>query len=196
MRQRCAGAVQPLAASAACITTQVFGGKLPIAFQLCAALYCRRVISVISEMPSALQISAAVSNRRVFICQKYQKLLESQVPNLIDGIFTMPGPSSLAMAKSTPSPEDHARAQRLKSLREISNFPNQTAFAKYLEIPLARWNNFERGHPLSLEIAQKLVRLIPGLSLDWLYNGERRGLSVELDRRLHESQPTRGRRIS
>jgi transcriptional regulator with XRE-family HTH domain len=70
---------------------------------------------------------------------------------------------------------------------------SQIAFAKELGISASRWNNFEGGKPLSIEIAQKLVRIIPGLSLDWLYNGERRGLSVELDRRLYQSESVQDR---
>jgi DNA-binding XRE family transcriptional regulator len=93
-------------------------------------------------------------------------------------------------SKPARSSEDRARAQRLKRLREISANATQTAFAKSLDISLARWNNFENGYPLSIEIAQRLVRITPGLSLDWLYNGERRGLSVELDRRLHQPETT------
>ncbi|MGJ5036566.1 MULTISPECIES: helix-turn-helix transcriptional regulator [unclassified Bradyrhizobium] len=104
----------------------------------------------------------------------------------------MPAPSFAAMkkppAKQPETPPDRERTQRLKRLREITSGSSQTAFAKKLDISPARWNNFERGAPLSIEIAQKLVRIIPGLSLDWLYNGERRGLSVDLDRRLHEPE--------
>jgi transcriptional regulator with XRE-family HTH domain len=109
----------------------------------------------------------------------------------------MHAPSCDAMPR-TPPPEltegpDFERSQRLKRLREVTRPGSQTRFAQELGISLARWNNFERGSPLSIEIAQKLVRIIPGLTLDWLYNGERRGLSVELDRRLHEAETAEAR---
>jgi transcriptional regulator with XRE-family HTH domain len=100
------------------------------------------------------------------------------------------------MPKPTLNHEDAERVQRLTRLREVSNFASQTAFAKHLDISVARWSNFENGKPLSIEIAQKLVRITPGLTLDWLYNGERRGLSVDLDRRLHEPQPQSRSRAS
>lgn len=78
---------------------------------------------------------------------------------------------------------------RLRRLREVAGYPTQTAFARRLGISLTRWNNFEkRGLPLSREIEDKLCRLVPGLTLDWLRNGSRHGLSVDLDRRLHQPQ--------
>ncbi|WP_316188299.1 MULTISPECIES: helix-turn-helix transcriptional regulator [unclassified Bradyrhizobium] len=123
---------------------------------------------------------------------RYQNYFETQQPSFFNGILAMPAPSFAAMkkppAKQPETPPDRERTQRLKRLREITSGSSQTAFAKKLDISPARWNNFERGAPLSIEIAQKLVRIIPGLSLDWLYNGERRGLSVDLDRRLHEPE--------
>jgi transcriptional regulator with XRE-family HTH domain len=104
----------------------------------------------------------------------------------------MLAPSSAAMTKRpTKEPSegpDSQRAERLKRVRSLLKYPTQKTFADALGIIPSRWSNFEAGAPLSIEIAQKLVRLVPGLTLDWLYNGERRGLSVELDRRLHEAE--------
>lgn len=109
----------------------------------------------------------------------------------------MLAPSFAAMKKPTDQPkasrEDSERAERLARIRELLGATSQKAFADRLQISPTRWNNFERGAPLSIEVAQKLVRIIPGLTLDWLYNGERRGLSVELDRRLHEPKSGKGR---
>jgi DNA-binding transcriptional regulator YiaG len=123
--------------------------------------------------------------------------LELQHPILINGFLVMPAPSFAAMKKPADQPkassEDTERAERLKRIRELLGITSQKAFADQLAISPTRWNNFERGAPLSIEVAQKLVRIIPGLTLDWLYNGERRGLSVELDRRLHEPKSGKGR---
>lgn len=79
------------------------------------------------------------------------------------------------------------RAERMRRLRIYHNYGTQTAFAARLGISLTRWNNYEKsGMPLGKDMEDLLVQITPGLTLDWLRNGERRGLSVELDRRLHQ----------
>ncbi|HWL04522.1 MAG TPA: helix-turn-helix transcriptional regulator [Xanthobacteraceae bacterium] len=93
--------------------------------------------------------------------------------------------------KETGGPED-PMAQRLRLLREALNESNATAFAERLGISASRWNNFERGTPLSREVAIKLVRAYPGLSLDWLYLGETRGLTLEMARTLDEALARKG----
>ena len=70
----------------------------------------------------------------------------------------------------TGSPLDNERvAERLRLLRKAVSGDNQTAFAARLGIDVRRWNNFERGSPLSKEIAFLLVQKVPGISLDWIY---------------------------
>ena len=51
---------------------------------------------------------------------------------------------------------------RLKALRFMIAGENQTSFAARIGIEVKRWNNFERGSPLSKEIAILLVQKIPG----------------------------------
>jgi DNA-binding transcriptional regulator YiaG len=128
----------------------------------------------------------------------YPKFLYSQHPNFFDGFLDMPAPSFAAMTKRPSEPhhpsEDNQRAERLRRVRELLDLPSQKAFADRLGISPQRWNNFERGAPLTIEIAQKLLRIIPGLTLDWIYNGDRRGLTMELDRRLHDETKSGGGR--
>jgi len=94
---------------------------------------------------------------------------------------------------SNTSPQDlgnSAIAARLRVLRHFvsgSSHGSRLAFAKRMGIPYARWHNFERGLPLSKEIALHLVRTIHGLTLDWLYLGKEDGLSVKLQRDLAEA---------
>lgn len=90
--------------------------------------------------------------------------------------------------KKTETPPELDVASRLVKVRGLYG-DNQAAFARRLGISLARWNNFERGSPLSHEVAIKLVRLVPALTLDWLYLGATGGLSVELARRLDRPAP-------
>lgn len=78
-----------------------------------------------------------------------------------------------------------ARVSRLKKLRE-EFAGTQTAFCKKYGFSVTQWSNFENGKPLSFKAAQQLCRLIPGLSLGWLYSGSMGDLSVALARRLGE----------
>jgi hypothetical protein len=65
-------------------------------------------------------------------------------------------------------------------------FELSAEFARWLNVEPRRWNNFEAGYPFSRGIANKLVEKIPGLSRDWLFDGNPRGLSIEMARRLGE----------
>jgi hypothetical protein len=90
------------------------------------------------------------------------------------------------MAKDPASNE--SIASRLKLLRKaVSEGDNQTAFAARVGVELKRWNNFERGKPLSKEIAILLVQRIPGLTLDWLYLGKADSLPGVLRNELEEA---------
>lgn len=88
------------------------------------------------------------------------------------------------MAKSTVKREIPGTAERLKALRQFVAGDNQTLFATRMGIEVKRWNNFERGSPLSKEIAILLVTKVPGLTLDWLYLGIESGLPIALQREL------------
>jgi hypothetical protein len=46
------------------------------------------------------------------------------------------------------------------------------------------WNNVERGHPLSKEVALLLVNKCPGVTLDWLFLGKVEGLTLQMARAL------------
>ncbi len=78
---------------------------------------------------------------------------------------------------TSPKPFEHGLATRLKALRYMIAGDNQTTFAAQMGIEVKRWNNFERGSPLSKEIAFLLVQKIPGLTLDWLFLGREDGLT-------------------
>ena len=76
------------------------------------------------------------------------------------------------------------QAERLKRIRRALSFETSAAFAAFLEIDSSRYNAFENGRPLSRDVAFRLVRKIPGLSLDWIYFGRSEALPIELARRL------------
>lgn len=74
-------------------------------------------------------------------------------------------------------------------LREALGYSSQTAWAQFLGMSLERWNNYERGSNVPSAVALQLVQKVGnGLSLDWIYNGKREALTVDLDRRLREAE--------
>lgn len=82
---------------------------------------------------------------------------------------------------------NEAVAERLKLLRHVVSGGSQTAFAARLGVETKRWNNFERGTPLSKEVAFLIVKKFPDVTLDWLWLGNEGGLPVRLQRELAEA---------
>ena len=90
------------------------------------------------------------------------------------------------MTARHPDGANSPEAQRARRLVEAFEFESSADFARAIEVDPRRWNNFERGYPFSLDIARKLVTKFPGLSFDWLLDGNPRGLSVDVARKLGE----------
>ena len=67
---------------------------------------------------------------------------------------------------------------------------DQQKFAELLGVDRGRWNNIECGAPLSKEMALRIVRKFPGVTLDWLFLGRTEGLTAEMARML--SGPSKG----
>lgn len=85
------------------------------------------------------------------------------------------------MHDGTDSPDDIAA--RLELLRQWTG-KNQRAFAEASDVTPSEWSVYERGRrALPLNVALKLKRRWR-VSLDWIYYGDRAGLSVEVDRTL------------
>lgn len=74
---------------------------------------------------------------------------------------------------------------RLERLRRSHGNMSQADMARKLGVSFERYNNIERGMPLSHDMAMRMVRAFPGLSLDWLHMGRREGLSRQMDDRLY-----------
>ena len=91
---------------------------------------------------------------------------------------------------------DDPVAQRVRRLREAMGYDSPGSFAALLGYSPQRWGNVENGVPLSRDVAFKLVQIVPGLTLDWLYFGKPDGLPMELARRLGELPPGPGKRTS
>lgn len=71
-------------------------------------------------------------------------------------------------------------------MREALDFDESAAFAREMGLTPTRWNNFENGNRLTRDIAELLVRKIPGLTVDWLFFGKPDALSGEMLRLLGE----------
>lgn len=83
---------------------------------------------------------------------------------------------------------NEAVSERLKILRKAVSGESQTAFAARLGIETKRWNNLEREHPLSKEVAFLIVKKFPDVTLDWLWLGNENGLSVKRQREFAEAE--------
>ena len=91
---------------------------------------------------------------------------------------------SAEMAKAPETEFNKAVAARLRVLRYFVAGYSQTAFAAQIGVDVKRWNNFERGLPLSKDVSFLLCQKVPGLTLDWLFFGKEDGLPSRLQREL------------
>jgi hypothetical protein len=90
-------------------------------------------------------------------------------------------PRSAPMAAEV---DDLEVAERVARVMEVCGDLTQTAFALRLGADVGRVNNVLRGHPLGKDMAFKMVRVLPGLTTDWLWFGNPAGLPLELAQRL------------
>jgi hypothetical protein len=89
-----------------------------------------------------------------------------------------------------PGSDESKRARRLREAMGFNGRGGQLAFAEFLCIERGRWNNVECGVPLSKNMALRIVRKFPGVTLDWLFLGRTEGLTAEMARAL--SEPSKG----
>jgi DNA-binding XRE family transcriptional regulator len=90
----------------------------------------------------------------------------------------------MSMATIDEPEQDIDESNRLKALRYMIAGDNQTVFAKKMGVDVKRWNNFERGKPLSKEIAFLLCRQVAGLTTDWLWRDIWSGMPTVLQEEL------------
>lgn len=81
-----------------------------------------------------------------------------------------------------------AIAERLRLLRLASGSSSQAAFCASVGIGTTTWNNYERDlNRISLEEATKVVQRF-GVTLDWIYYGDEKGLPLALATALRDLQ--------
>ena len=74
----------------------------------------------------------------------------------------------------------HPVNARMKNLRLRLGYPKPGKFAQMLGISIARWCNVETGHPFTHAVAVILKHKIPGLTYDYIYDGEVNTLGDEI----------------
>jgi hypothetical protein len=83
--------------------------------------------------------------------------------------------------------DDSKRARRLREAMGFNGRGAQLALANFLGVDRGRWNNVECGAPLSKEMALRIIRKFPGVTLDWLFLGRTEGLTAEMAFALSDS---------
>jgi transcriptional regulator with XRE-family HTH domain len=91
---------------------------------------------------------------------------------------------SEAVLSKFPGSDESKRARRLREAMRFNGRGGQQAFAEFLGVERSTWNNVECGAPLGKEMALRIVRKFPGVTLDWLFLGRPEGLTVEMARTL------------
>lgn len=99
--------------------------------------------------------------------------------------FGLPPP--LAMAIKDPAGKNSDLAQRLRAVMLAEGIPTQDAFAAKLGVDKKRLNNPMVGYTLSVDLAMRIRNAIPGMTRDWLYEGDETGLPVGLRDRLRDA---------
>ena len=84
------------------------------------------------------------------------------------------------MSQRHPKGKNAPTAVRLRAVMFLLKDPNQAKFAKRLGVEMKRINNAMGGYPISIEVAQRVRLAVPGITRDWLYDGDESGLTVSL----------------
>jgi transcriptional regulator with XRE-family HTH domain len=79
--------------------------------------------------------------------------------------------------------------RRLRLLRQTEGIATASAFAAHVGWPQSGVSQFETGkRRVTVDKALKLRAMIPGFDPLWLWEGEKRGLSVDLRRRIEAEE--------
>lgn len=94
------------------------------------------------------------------------------------------------MSQKHPDGKNAPTARRLRAVMALLGDRTQDEFAARLNLEKKRINNPLVGYPISIEVAQKVKIAVPGVTRDWLYDGDEGGLPVSLRDalRAHETK--------
>ena len=86
-----------------------------------------------------------------------------------------------------------AVGKRLKAIRSVSGIERKE-FVGRIGVGLADWNGYEDAAMLPAPLtAAKVVMLVPGLTLDWIYLARTNGLDADLHRKLVAAEADAGK---
>lgn len=97
--------------------------------------------------------------------------LDSQYPNLIDTKKFGFAPSSGGMP-TVGTDSDADVAFRCRALTRLYAGGNSSDFAEKIGVPPTRWNNVEVSGKLSKDLARRVYKRFPEVSLDWVFRGK------------------------
>ena len=110
-------------------------------------------------------------------------------------------PKELTVSPLMREGDDSAEAvaERLVRLRQALEINTVTEMEQRLGVGRERYRNAERGLGLGHALGVQICRTFAGVSLDWLYLGDPRGLSLTMAERLGElpkaaAPPSRSRK--
>lgn len=87
------------------------------------------------------------------------------------------------------------QSARVRQLRLALGYDKQVAWCQFLGIGVSRWNNIEAGgRRVPMDVATLMVQRIPGLTFDWIFNGDPSGLTLSLAVKLGEGSDGGARR--
>lgn len=95
--------------------------------------------------------------------------------------------------------ESEAIRRRLIVIRKYMAGDNQADFARQLGLAPSRWNNLERGFPLTLKVTFLLIKAVEGLTTSYITHGYTERMPTALKRQLisleeAEFGPPKGKR--
>lgn len=109
-----------------------------------------------------------------------------QHPNLID-TKKLGDESSFGAMPSAGTTAESDVAIRCRVLTRLYAGDVSSAFADKIGIGRTRWNNIEVSGALSKDVAFKIVKAWPEVSLDWLWRGLDDALSRPRGQELHDA---------
>lgn len=82
--------------------------------------------------------------------------------------------------------ESEAIRRRLIVIRKFACGDNQAEFSRRLGIAPTRWNNMERGYPVTMKVAFLLIKAIEGLTVGYITQGFTERMPATLKRQLSD----------
>jgi transcriptional regulator with XRE-family HTH domain len=82
--------------------------------------------------------------------------------------------------------------RRLQLLRAMYG-ETQEAFARRLNIPFKRWNEYERGYPIPRETCFLIRQKIASGIIEWIWFGDESLISKQFSDRLREAERSKGK---